>query len=282
MDLFWLFIMLSALQPVIKQRLLEASRKRLIARIEMERHSRVILLVHRQETMSLLGFPIFRYIDINDSEEVLRAIHLTEPDMPLDLVLHTPGGLVLAATQIARAAIRHKGKVTVFVPHYAMSGGTLIALTAGQIVMCEHAVLGPVDPQIGQSPAASILKVVHQKPIAEVDDQTLIMADQAGKALAQMEYEVRDLLGAKYPPAKADELAKLMTSGTWTHDYPITYERAQAMGLHVNDDMPEDILHLMQLYPQPTRSMPSVDYVPVSYRSNRPQPKAALSGDFGI
>src|SRR5467141_1176489 len=183
MDIFWLFLMLSALQPVIKQRLLEASRRRLIARIERERQSRVILLVHRQETMSLLGFPVFRYIDINDSEEVLRAIHLTKPEMPLDLVLHTPGGLVVAATQIARAALRHKGRVTVFVPHYAMSGGTLIALAANDIVLCEHAVLGPVDPQLGQSPAASILKAVHQKPISEVDDQTLIMADQAEKAI---------------------------------------------------------------------------------------------------
>jgi ClpP class serine protease len=89
MDIFWLFFMLSALQPVIKQRLLEASRKRLIALIERQRKSRVVLLVHRQETMSLLGFPVFRYIDINDSEEVLRAIHLTDPEIPLDLVLHT-------------------------------------------------------------------------------------------------------------------------------------------------------------------------------------------------
>src|SRR3979411_2932314 len=79
MYLFCLFFMLSALQPVITQRLLEASRKRLITLIERERKSRVILLVHRQETMSFLGFPVFRYIDINDSEYVLRAIHLTDP-----------------------------------------------------------------------------------------------------------------------------------------------------------------------------------------------------------
>lgn len=59
----------------------------MIALIERERKSRVVLLVHRQETMSLLGFPIFRYIDINDSEEVLRAIHLTDPEIPIDLVL---------------------------------------------------------------------------------------------------------------------------------------------------------------------------------------------------
>src|SRR5713101_4440906 len=208
MDIFWLFFMLSALQPLIKQKLLEASRKRLIALIERERKSRVVLLVHRQETMSLLGFPLFRYIDINDSEEVLRAIHLTDRKIPLDLVLHTPGGLVLAATQIARAVFKHEGKVTVFVPHYAMSGGTLIALAADEIVMCEHAVLGPVDPQLGEYPAASILKAAHQKPIAEVDDKTLILADQAENAVAQMRQEVTELLAEKYPAEKAAGMAQ--------------------------------------------------------------------------
>src|SRR5207253_3791377 len=267
MDIFWLFFMLSALQPLIKQKLLEASRKRLIALIERQRKSRVVLLVHRQETMSLLGFPLFRYIDINDSEEVLRAIHLTDPKIPLDLVLHTPGGLVLAATQIARAVFKHEGKVTVFVPHYAMSGGTLIALAADEIVMCEHAVLGPVDPQLGEYPAASILKAAHQKPIAEVDDKTLILADQAEKAVAQMRHEVGELLAAKNPGEKSADMAKLLTSGTWTHDYPITYERARELGLPVRTDMPENMLRLMELYPQPIRRQPSVEYVPVPYRS---------------
>jgi len=267
MDIFWLFFMLSALQPLIKQRLLEASRRRLIALIERERKSRVVLLVHRQETMSLLGFPLFRYIDINDSEEVLRAIHLTDPKIPLDLVLHTPGGLVLAATQIARAVFKHEGKVTAFVPHYAMSGGTLIALAADEIVMCEHAVLGPVDPQLGEYPAASILKAAHQKPIAEVDDKTLILADQAEKAVAQMRHEVGELLAVKNPGEKSADMAKLLTSGTWTHDYPITYERARELGLPVRTDMPENMLRLMELYPQPMRRQPSVEYVPIPYRS---------------
>src|SRR3989442_12570687 len=131
----WIFFLLTALQPVVKQRLLESSRQRLLARIEQRRGSRVILLVHRQETMSLLGFPLMRYIDVNDAEEVMRACELTDPEVPLDIVLHTPGGLVLASLQIARAVRRHKGKVPVFVPHYAMSGGTLIARAADEIVM---------------------------------------------------------------------------------------------------------------------------------------------------
>jgi ClpP class serine protease len=66
-------------------------------KIQSKRNSRVIALVHRQETMALLGIPLFRYIDIEDSEQVLRAIKLTDDSVPIDLVLHTPGGLVLAA-----------------------------------------------------------------------------------------------------------------------------------------------------------------------------------------
>jgi len=269
-DLMWLLFMVTAFQPVIKQRLLEASRQQMIAKIERQRGSRVILLVHRQETMSLLGFPLMRYIDINDAEDVLRACALTDPEVPLDLVLHTPGGLVLASVQIARAIRHRKGKVTVFVPHYAMSGGTLIALGADEIVMAPHAVLGPVDPQLGQYPAASLLKVVARKPIAETDDQTLVLADVAEKAVTQLREVAKELLERTLPPEKATELADLLATGTWTHDYPITYDKAQRLGLRVRADMPAEILQLMSLFPQPLRRQPAVEYLPERRRLEPP------------
>ncbi len=262
-QLFWLFFMFTALQPILQRRLLESMRTRKIAQIEKRRQSRVILLVHRQETMSLLGFPVMRYIDINDSEDVLRAIQLTDPDMPLDIVLHTPGGLVLAATQIARAIKGHKGKVTVFVPHYAMSGGTLIALAADDIVMCAHSVLGPIDPQIGGMPAASLVKVAETKPIAEIEDQTLVLADIGRKAIAQLEALATELLQEHQPMEEARALAVKLASGAWTHDYPITAAEARALGLPVSQEMLNEVLELMTLYPQPLRQQGrGVEYIP--------------------
>jgi ClpP class serine protease len=262
LDIFWIFIMLTSLQPVLKQRLLEASRRKLIAQIERSRRSRVILLAHRQETMKFLGFPVVRYIDVNDSEEVIRAIHLTDPTVPIDIVLHTPGGLVLAATQIARAINRRKGKVTALVPHYAMSGGTLIALAADEIVMGDNAVLGPVDPQLGQYPAVSLVKTVQEKPKDKLDDETLILADQAKKAIAQVQATVRELLRGKYPESLADNLATILSEGRWTHDFAITFEYAKELGLHVSSDMPPQLWELMALYPQPVRHFPTVEYLP--------------------
>lgn len=243
--------------------MLESARIKLLERIEQKRSSRVIAFIHRQETMSFLGFPLMRYIDINDSEEILRAIKLTDKNIPIDIVLHTPGGLVLASEQIANALKKHPAKVTVFVPHYAMSGGTLIALAADEIVMDENAVLGPLDPQLGQKPAASVLKILEQKPIDKISDDTLILADLAKKAIDQIKSLIVNLLKDKMDLQKAENLADTLASGKWTHDYPITVEEAKQLGLNVSTDMPEEVYQLMALYPQSTQVRPSVEYIPV-------------------
>ena len=275
-DLIWLFFIASALSPIIQRKMLESARIRLIRKIEKDRKSRVIAMIHRQETMALLGFPIFKYIDIQDSEEIMRAIRMTDETVPIDLVLHTPGGLVLAAEQIAYALKGHKAKVTVFIPHYAMSGGTLIALAADEIVMDRHAVLGPVDPQLGQYPAASILKVLEKKDINKIDDQTLIMADISLKALKQVKNCVKTILSNKMPEEKAEQIADLLSRGEWTHDYPLTYKQAKELGLPVSTEMPVEIYQLMNLYPQPVQRRPSVQYIPVPYKGGEEKPNRSM------
>ena len=272
-EIFWIFLMLSMLQPWLQQRMLEGARVRLLRSIERQHGSRVILLIHRQETMSFLGFPLFRYIDINDAEAVIQAIRLTDPAVPIDLVLHTPGGLVLASLQIARAIKARQAKVTVFVPHYAMSGGTLIALAADEIIMDNHAVLGSVDPQLGEYPAASLVKAAKAKDVNEVEDKTLILADVADKALRQIRAEVLELIEDKLAPEPAQALADKLSQGTWTHDHPISLREAQGLGLPVKGDIPEELYKLMTLYPQPAQRQPSVQYIPTPYGPPLPKQK---------
>jgi ClpP class serine protease len=260
MSLLWLLLIVVAVQPLIQQRLLAATRRRLRIAMETERSSRVILLVHREERMSLLGIPFMRYIDIQDSEEVVRAIHHTRPDQPIDLILHTPGGLALASLQIARALARHPAQVTAFVPHYAMSGGTLLALAADEIVMSHHAVLGPVDPLVGPYPAASILRAVARKEPKDIDDETLILADQAEMAIRQLRQALCDLLVERLGEEQAIAVASALSEGHWTHDFPVTPEMASTLGLKVSETMPEIVVEMMSLYPQPVRRMRSVEY----------------------
>ncbi|RMG83961.1 MAG: hypothetical protein D6707_00020 [Bacteroidetes bacterium] len=260
-SIFWLFIIISSLQPLLRQKMIEAARTRLIAQIERKRNSRVILIVHRQESMSFLGIPLVKYLTMEDSEDVLRAIELTDPEKDIDLVLHTPGGLVIAALQIARAIQNRKGKTRVIVPHYAMSGGTLIALASDEIIMSPNAVLGPVDPQLGEYPGPSLKKLIETKPIEKIDDKTFIMADIAEKAINQLQEALKEILSKNYTAEKAEELSKKLTEGRWTHDFPITFKFAKELGLNVKDEIPQEFMELMSMYSQPVRKQKNVEYL---------------------
>jgi ClpP class serine protease len=266
-----LLFVLFFLVPPLQRWALAMRRARAISVLQRDRGSRVIAMIHRQETVGFLGVPLYRYIDIQDSEEILRAIRLTPEDAPIDLVLHTPGGLVLASEQIAYALKAHPGKVTVLVPHYAMSGGTLLALAADEILMDAAAVLGPVDPQLGDTPAASLLRVASSKPVERIDDRTLIMADVAQKALRHMREVVRGLLAPRIKGKKADTVVEELAGGHYTHDDPITVDEAKALGLPVTVGLPAQIYSLMDLFAQEGRRRPSVQYVPLPLPpNNRP------------
>jgi ClpP class serine protease len=271
--LFWLLFLGQFFVPLYQKQALRLRRERAIRDLQERRRTRVITMIHRQETMNFLGFPIARYIDIEDSEKILRAIRLTPVNMPIDLVLHTPGGLVLAAEQIASALQRHPVAVTVFVPHYAMSGGTLIALAADEIVMDPNAVLGPVDPQLGMGQgsvaAASIVKALAQ-PNPNRDDQTLILGDVAEKALRQVKATVKKLLLDHHSEAEAERIATKLSSGEWTHDYPLQVEELRELGFKVGEDMPREVYDLMELYPQSTQQRPGVEFIPLPYGPRTP------------
>jgi ClpP class serine protease len=259
-DAIWLFFILSSLQPVVQRQLLAAARRRMLAAISRKREATTITLIHRQETISLLGIPLMRHIDIDDAESVLRAIRETPAGRTIEIILHTPGGLVLAASQIAQALRDHDGRVVAVVPHYAMSGGTLIALAADEIVIDRHSALGPVDPQLGQYPAASLVEVAARP--GRHDDQTLLLADVGRKALRQVEALVTHLLEGRCEPARARDIAHLMATGVWTHDHPLMAHDLEQLGLPVKIGVPDEERALMQLYPQPRGRESAVEYVP--------------------
>lgn len=199
------------------------------------------------------------------------------------MIIHTPGGLVLAAAQIAMALKAHPAKKTVIVPHYAMSGGTLIALAADEIIMDPYAVLGPLDPQLsdpkmGAVPAVSVLRVVRDKGVDKVSDETLIKADIAEKAIKQLEELVVELVQDKLGREKAEQLAKTLVYGTWTHDYPLTVKKLQELGLPVKTEVPAEVYRLMELYPQAQPIRPSVEYIPSPYHPPQLPQRRATEG----
>jgi len=261
-SIFFIVIALMALQPLLMGRWYAMRRAQAIRAVEKEHGTRVITMIHRQERRSFFGFAVSRHIDLEDAQTVIAAIKETPDDTPIDLIIHTPGGIVLAAMQIARAVEAHPAKVTAYVPVYAMSGGTLIALAADEIVMGEFSVLGPIDPQILGLPAASIVRARDSKPVADVFDLTLVLADVSEKAVAQVKRGAVELLTPRLDQSAAETIAEKLTGGYWTHDYALTATEAKALGLPVKVDMPVQIMEFMKLYPQPIQQS-GIEYLPI-------------------
>ena len=197
--LLLLILAFAALWPVAQQRLLLLRRTGSLERFARSRSSRALTLIARRETYRFLGLPLLRRDEFDSPESVLRQIARTPDRTPIDLILHIGPDQVLAAEQIAHALIRHPARVTVFVPHYAIGDGLLVALAADEVVLDPNAVLGPVMPYAGPYPAVSVLTAVRDKTAERVDDHTLILADQARKARAQVQALIAELLTARNP-----------------------------------------------------------------------------------
>jgi hypothetical protein len=165
----------------------------------------------------------------------------------------------MASPQIAAALADHEGRVTAVVPHYAMSGATLIALAADEIVLDRHAALGPVDPRLGECPAASIVEAVDRP--GDHEDKTLIMADVGRKALAQVEGSSHGCVSGAcrgtgrarprmcWPPACGPTITGCRVP------------ELTALGLPLRVGVPVLERDLMTLYPQPRCRTPAVEYV---------------------
>lgn len=234
----------SATEPeTVRQETLKR-RMEILAQLAAERGSRVLTLIHRREPWEAADWD--KSMGIEDTEVVLREIRRTPPETPIDLILHTPGGLVLAAEMIAMALNARRGKVTVIVPFYAMSGGTLLALAASEILMESYAVLGPLDPQIAGLPSPALVWLVRKKPLHLIQDQTLILAQIAQLALAQMCGFICWLLGSRMDRERARRTAEFLTQGYLAHSSPITFEKARELGLPVKLGVPDLVYELFE------------------------------------
>ncbi len=253
--LFFLFI----LYPLARDFFVKQSITGLIKKLSQKRNSRVITLIHTKGAAGLFGLISSDYINIDNAEEIVRIIRETPKNKPIDLILHTSGGLVLASRQIAAALAGHPAKVTAIIPHYAMSAGTSLAFACDEILMDKNAVLGRVDPQIFGIPAVSITRVMQEKTMVSVDDKTVVLADISQKALRQVEEFTRELLKTSgYSDETVSSIIDVFLMSELTHDFPVTFGQAQKLGLNVSSDVPEDAYKILGIYTKGRYRLPAV------------------------
>lgn len=170
---------------------------------------------------------------LNDLESAIRSFK----GKPYDLILHTPGGYVFYAQLLSKAILGYEKDVRALVPFYAMSGGTMLALSCNEIVMGNFACLGPVDPQLGglfSSGSARSWKEVLRKKGRKASDSTIQFAYVGEQYTKTVRNDIRVLLSQKIKdPAKLEVALDILTDGQLEHAYQLDISRLSDIGVNV-------------------------------------------------
>lgn len=179
------------------------------------------------------------YIDTDTAIEAIDLIRQAPDNAPIDIVLHTPGGIASATQQILHALKHHPGRKTAFVPYRAKSAGTMIALACDEIVMGTSAVLGPIDPQYAWMPAPILAALTDHKSADRVSDEMLILSKMARQAVDEARRFSCDYINDAHKQDGTCTLTNDLIGGGRNHDYPILPQEAAEFGLNISTAMPE-------------------------------------------
>jgi ClpP class serine protease len=194
------------------------------------RGSVVLKIVHHE---------VDEYVDTDTAIEAIDLIRNAPENTPIDVVLHTPGGIASATQQILHALKHHKGRKTAFVPYRAKSAGTMIALACDEIVMGTSAVLGPIDPQYAWMPAPILADLTRQKSADRISDEMMILSKMAQQAVNEARRFSCDYINDAHKRDGTCDLTNDLIGGGRNHDYPILPQEAAGFGLNISTDMPE-------------------------------------------
>lgn len=181
------------------------------------------------------------------------------------LLVNSVGGSLNSAFKISRTIREKFQDITVFVPHYALSGGTMLSLVGNRIRMGMMSQLSPLDVQVyygdqqvsinslfaAQTALNKIFSTSKHdelpypfKHLADKLDPIIIQEWSGHKKACQL-YTKEILEKSGYD--NTDELTETLTTKFHTHSYVIQYDLANALGLKVEKhDVDIDSWNLMR------------------------------------
>lgn len=219
-------------------------------RAEIDRRTTAFAKTRGSVVIRIVHHEIDEYVDTDTAIEAIDIIRHAPDDAPIDIVLHTPGGIASATQQILHALKHHKGRKTAFVPYRAKSAGTMIALACDEIVMGSSAVLGPIDPQYAWMPAPILAGLTQQKSPDRISDEMMILSKMAQQAVDEARRFSCDYINDAHKTDGSCSLTNDLIGGGRNHDYPILPQEAAEFGLNVSTAMPEAAYGICQPPPR--------------------------------
>jgi len=244
------FVLSGILFSLVRQFLVDYHIKQLISDYEKTHNARVFYFIHRKRSLGIFGISLYEYLEVYDAHRFLRDLKSVPENRNLVIIIHSPGGELLAAMQIAKVLKEWKGKVSVVVPYYAMSAGTLIALSADTIYADRNVAFGAIDPQIPVAnnryiSAADLYRACMENSTISMQDR--ILCEMGRKAMKQVENFLRKVVLKDRDEKVVKAVINTLLYTERSHDFPFLAENLREMGLNVVFEIPHELRKLSDL-----------------------------------
>ena len=190
-------------------------------------------------------------IGYEEAFEHVSQIEQAPDSVNIIVLLHTLGGYAMPSHAIASAlrarskrleksGEKHHGKVYAYVPYVAMSGGTIVALAADEIVMGPTASLGMIDAQLMFS-IESFKRLREDKAPGEISDFYYLLANEALKYENHANAACRKTLNPAHAKKEGVDVIAELSDGSRPHSETVDIEQAKAWGIKAARDFPEKV-----------------------------------------
>ena len=229
-----------------------------IAAVEKEFNTDIIILIDEfwdDKHKNLVD----NIIDIDNNEKFIERlfnIAMKSKCDTLSLLVYTDGGTIFTSDMIIELLLTLNKTVNIYVPLYAYSAGTMIALCADNLYLGQSSILGPVDPQISfttanncsEDEASSKCLMDMLKEKEELEDIFYIKALES-KALHQDNIDnLNKIMDIKHKYLSKNMRSSLITefaSGKHPHHKPFSKNKIESLGIKVADVIPNSINELV-------------------------------------
>lgn len=246
------FLLTGIITDVISKSLKENHLRSVVETYERETNSKVLFLIHQKKEIGLFGIPFYNYLKIYDAHKLLSDLETIPKEKNITIIIHSPGGELLAGIQIAKALKEWKGEVRAVVPYFAMSAGTLISLAADKIITRTTATFGPIDPQIPMPgdrsryiSAVSVIEASKNKNNLSLNERSMIIDSK--KALSYMERFLDETVLTSYPESKRKSIVRSLLYSDRNHDFPFFSKELESLGLDITYEMSDSLKELISL-----------------------------------
>jgi ATP-dependent protease ClpP protease subunit len=217
--------------------------------VEKRRDSKIIIIKHQKQS-NILG-NVFSSSDSLDNEDALtfiKTLRNVPNDKTLEIILHTPGGSLTAASVIVNAILNHQGIVRVYIPQYAMSAGLIIALAADEIYLDHNAYMGPADPQIALGYSASTILHYTEKYESKdswVTDLVCFARITSQKAMNWTENLIKQIYKHKNIELTEELIYFLFSGQEHCHERPLFFKDLSTLIPFINEGVPYELYNLL-------------------------------------